>query len=720
MTFNNDKHKDLNALYSEQRTELKQITEIVSDSLGKTNISESMDGQIKKRIDDANLDLRRVHPKNRIAKLESYIPAILDEALSPFETIVNTHASQHRRLVQLAKGAERHADILSNKKKVKALQDQLELKKEEKRVGEEKKEIVIDGMVEQRTESLTSQVTQHQNIIDANNSEIQAIQGDKTETKNAIKKLRKQLGFKLGRTTLVILCVLAGCLAVNSGYVMSITFDRNGLPPVSGYAVSVLVVVFSLGVGIVYQWLSYPRWMFYLSFFLSALSVLSYFGLMVSQTLYTNAIAAANTASTDLFSQAQAVEFTGFMALVEALAKCQMSFIGMALCELFVVTFTKIVLTEHQRDRSPLIESIAGLEEKKEALENREYESFMVIQDAEREVATICEQINKPESSVRADFEDNPNVVTLKASTCKLEGEITEIAKQIESFDVADPAAEKIAQQFEQVAFEAKEVARNLLTQERYDALRRKAEDKYKAYAEESIARLMAKGNLYMLNSKGTADTGNKIAKATAVGSLFALMLFILPVNHAYSQEALRKTAQIISPPGFRSVAIEKKPTPVRSAPKKIDSAVKTTSENDTDKPDILPLTNSTAKPHAPPQISSNSVNDVLKLSDVVVDTCTPKISIHDYCVVDGDRVRVTINGEVFLNDLEIKEKSQEFQLHLKPGKNSVVVTALNEGSQVTNTAALRIDDVKQGNGEQKWRLSQQENDSFNIYVILE
>ncbi len=78
---------------------------------------------------------------------------------------------------------------------------------------------------------------------------------------------------------------------------------------------------------------------------------------------------------------------------------------------------------------------------------------------------------------------------------------------------------------------------------------------------------------------------------------------------------------------------------------------------------------------------------------DWVSDTCV--IDIWDYGNVDGDKISVTYNGKTMLGDYEITSVKKQLRLPLHPGRNTIKITAENEGSAPPNTARLLLTDGK-------------------------
>lgn len=71
------------------------------------------------------------------------------------------------------------------------------------------------------------------------------------------------------------------------------------------------------------------------------------------------------------------------------------------------------------------------------------------------------------------------------------------------------------------------------------------------------------------------------------------------------------------------------------------------------------------------------------------------RIVCRDHQAVDGDLVRVLINGKVYINKIFLDSKAKGFRLNLEKGFNKIEFEALNQGSSGPNTAAFQVYDDK-------------------------
>ena len=66
-------------------------------------------------------------------------------------------------------------------------------------------------------------------------------------------------------------------------------------------------------------------------------------------------------------------------------------------------------------------------------------------------------------------------------------------------------------------------------------------------------------------------------------------------------------------------------------------------------------------------------------------------IMYRDHEYVDGDRVRIYVNGDIVKSSVSLSAGFNGFTFPLQPGFNKVEFQALNQGSSGPNTAELRI-----------------------------
>ena len=65
--------------------------------------------------------------------------------------------------------------------------------------------------------------------------------------------------------------------------------------------------------------------------------------------------------------------------------------------------------------------------------------------------------------------------------------------------------------------------------------------------------------------------------------------------------------------------------------------------------------------------------------------------------VVDGDRIQISLNGEIVIEDHTLTGEGTIVSLDLKRGSNQVEILALNEGYSSPNTVEVAISHVVEG-----------------------
>jgi hypothetical protein len=85
-------------------------------------------------------------------------------------------------------------------------------------------------------------------------------------------------------------------------------------------------------------------------------------------------------------------------------------------------------------------------------------------------------------------------------------------------------------------------------------------------------------------------------------------------------------------------------------------------------------------------------------LGDVTVSQRDITISVRDHASIDGDRIDLFVNGAKVLSDYTLTSSSHSVAVTLNSGENSVMVTALNEGSSSPNTVEVSVSHVVSGN----------------------
>lgn len=78
-------------------------------------------------------------------------------------------------------------------------------------------------------------------------------------------------------------------------------------------------------------------------------------------------------------------------------------------------------------------------------------------------------------------------------------------------------------------------------------------------------------------------------------------------------------------------------------------------------------------------------------LGDLLTTAGFVNVVYRDHEYVDGDRVRIYVNGDIVKSSVSLSAGFNGFTFPLQPGFNKVEFQALNQGSSGPNTAELRI-----------------------------
>ncbi len=79
------------------------------------------------------------------------------------------------------------------------------------------------------------------------------------------------------------------------------------------------------------------------------------------------------------------------------------------------------------------------------------------------------------------------------------------------------------------------------------------------------------------------------------------------------------------------------------------------------------------------------------KLGDFKTGGNYVEILCRDYQYVDGDRVRVYVNGKMVESSIELQANYTPILVNLEIGINTIEIEALNQGSSGPNTAAFKV-----------------------------
>ena len=152
------------------------------------------------------------------------------------------------------------------------------------------------------------------------------------------------------------------------------------------------------------------------------------------------------------------------------------------------------------------------------------------------------------------------------------------------------------------------------------------------------------------------------------------------------------------NPKGITLPASKKPSLTPRDTPSKYANLGKETPEEfDITKGDGLKTYNagSTPKAFVKDKAATDGVGNDQFLGEISVGAVYVNIAYRDHEFVDGDRIRIFLNGDVVRSDVTLNGSFDGFNVPLDKGPNKIVFQALNQGSSGPNTAELQVYDDK-------------------------
>ena len=158
------------------------------------------------------------------------------------------------------------------------------------------------------------------------------------------------------------------------------------------------------------------------------------------------------------------------------------------------------------------------------------------------------------------------------------------------------------------------------------------------------------------------------------------------------------------------SLPASKKPSLINTeAPRAFSNLGKETPEEfDITKGDGLKTYNngSTPKAFVKDKAAAEGTGNDQFLGEVRVGAVYVNIAYRDHEFVDGDRIRIFLNGDVVRSDVSLQGSFDGFDVPLQKGPNKIVFQALNQGSSGPNTAELQVyDDAGRLVSAKEWLL---------------
>lgn len=84
--------------------------------------------------------------------------------------------------------------------------------------------------------------------------------------------------------------------------------------------------------------------------------------------------------------------------------------------------------------------------------------------------------------------------------------------------------------------------------------------------------------------------------------------------------------------------------------------------------------------------ISKEILNSDMFLGEFIVYTTEVTTTCRDYGAIDGDNVRIWLNGELVVKSVDLESSFKRYQLSLKEGLNIIHIEAVNTGEFFPNT----------------------------------
>lgn len=104
--------------------------------------------------------------------------------------------------------------------------------------------------------------------------------------------------------------------------------------------------------------------------------------------------------------------------------------------------------------------------------------------------------------------------------------------------------------------------------------------------------------------------------------------------------------------------------------------------------------------------VSPELFNRDMDLGKAIVFTKTIELANRDYGLIDGDNIRVWLNGVLVNPSIVLRDEFQKFTVELNPGNNIIEIEALNYGAISPNTGQYNFYDATGNLFSQKyWNL---------------
>lgn len=114
----------------------------------------------------------------------------------------------------------------------------------------------------------------------------------------------------------------------------------------------------------------------------------------------------------------------------------------------------------------------------------------------------------------------------------------------------------------------------------------------------------------------------------------------------------------------------------------------------------------------------SREIFSTAGLSDVSISGFVLRYLLRDFGLEDGDNINIVISQfgrTIFETDLSLLNAGTNFEINLRPGVASIVITALDVGAISPNTAEIKLEDVVEGEATQTYSLLTGETATLRI-----
>ena len=114
----------------------------------------------------------------------------------------------------------------------------------------------------------------------------------------------------------------------------------------------------------------------------------------------------------------------------------------------------------------------------------------------------------------------------------------------------------------------------------------------------------------------------------------------------------------------------------------------------------------------------SREIFSTVGLSDISMSGFTLRYILRDFGLEDGDDINIVISQfgrSIFETDLSLLNAGTDFEINLRPGVASIVITALDEGDISPNTAEISLQNVVEGEAVQTYSLLEGETATLRV-----